>query len=51
MSMFWCDRCDRRVDSDYVDAVQDPTDETEMICDRCLTDDEIDEINEKEKTK
>ena len=41
MSMYYCNRCDRRQDSDFTDAIESPDDDNEMICEGCLTDEEI----------
>lgn len=41
MSVFYCLRCDKHIDSDFIDSVQDPTNPNEMIDEGCLTEEEI----------
>lgn len=48
MGMFFCHRCDFVGNSKGGDAVEDPTDETEMIHESCLTEKEREEIEDGE---
>ena len=41
MSMFLCSKCDQIKDGDYVEAVEDPNDDTKMCCLSCLEDVEL----------
>ena len=38
MSMFLCSKCDQIKDGDYVEAAEDPNDDTKMCCLSCLED-------------
>jgi len=41
MSMFLCSKCDQIKDGDYIEAVEDPNDNTQMCCLSCLEDVEL----------
>ena len=41
MGIFRCNRCETEKESHDGDCVVDPTDETKMICEDCLTEEEI----------
>lgn len=38
MSMYLCSKCDQIKDGDYIEAVEDPNDNTKMCCLSCLED-------------
>ena len=41
MSMFLCSKCDQIKDGDYIEAVEDPNDNTQMCWLSCLEDVEL----------
>jgi len=41
MSMYLCSKCDQVKDGDYIEAVEDPNDNTQMCCLSCLEDVEL----------
>jgi len=41
MSMYLCSKCDQIKDGDYIEAVEDPNDNTQMCCLSCLEDVEL----------
>jgi len=45
MGMLICNRCEAYKDSHDGDTVVDPTDDSEMICETCLTDEELEALN------